>query len=78
MRGLVWLYDPIAEDFRLAPKASWGPTLDIRLSAPRTFGQGLPRTRRGRIAYWLFADGWICPLFLVGICLLAVFVWLAS
>jgi hypothetical protein len=78
MRTLVWLYDPIAEEFRLAPGVPLGPVLNFRIRGLGGYRHDLPRTRLGRVAHLMFELGWFCPLFLGGTILFALIAWLAD
>jgi hypothetical protein len=63
----VWLYDPIAEEFVRDPASI----------LYRGWGYG-PARRWGIVAYGLFAQGWMCPLFFCGILVVAFVAWLSG
>jgi hypothetical protein len=74
----MWLYDPITEDFRRVPGIPPWQRWEIRYRASRAFLQPPHRSRRGRLVYWLFEMGAMCPLAIGGLMVLTIIAWLSG
>jgi hypothetical protein len=77
-KDVVWLYDPITEEFLQDPGIPLGRTLDIGSRSPSALLLGRPGSRWGRLAYGLFVQGWMCPIFIGGLMILPVIAWQAG
>jgi hypothetical protein len=73
-RGLAWLYDPVAEEFVRDPSFPGARGWDTLIRVPITMPQG----RWGRLAYRLFAMGWMGPIAIGGPILVGIIAWLAG
>ena len=78
LRDSVWLYDPITEEFRRVHGIALTQEWDIRFRGSRGFPQALPRSRCGRLAYWLFLMGGMCPVSMGVLVVLTLVAWLSG
>src|SRR5262249_38053955 len=71
--AIVWLYDRTRGEFLDEPTTLnqlW-PDVSFRVPAARRRWK-TPKTRSGRLIYWLFANGGISVVFLLGLMILAL------